>query len=305
MATSDSHPEFGVYVPDVTLAVARGAASGGGDIVLPEADLVVDTFESADMLAPDGPYPSKNTAGFEWYNNNRCSIVTMDEQDGPVAVWNSGAIYNPDEDSTKDWTAKEGQYCMRARYPAGNEMAEISFRFAEYHTDLWFRRWVRVPTNFTHGSLNNKWFAIFPTRTTYDEKGTTTFQTRPNGSGGANAVFQDGGVTNGEAGSTPYISVPNDRGRWMQIVYRLKWASSNTANDGIIKHWRRWEDESEFTLIHSKTDAQLYNTNDSNGMKEGFVFSWANDPYDVETEFLMDVFEVSTKPLVPAGTEGL
>lgn len=302
-----------IAIPDNRVLTLVAKDGGGfqseglpaGDLELPEANLVVDTFESVDFSSPNGPAPAKNVAGFEWYNLTAISLVDGDGyvvrngNDEPVSI---GPLPEREWENGPGYT---GNTAMRCRYAAGENMAEVSFRLASYYTELWWRRWVKVPINFTHGSLNNKWFSIFPTRATYDEAGTTTFQTRPNGNGGANAVYQDGGVTSGEAGSTPYISVPADRGRWMQIVYHLKWASSNTANDGIIKHWRRWEDETDFTLIHSKTNAQLYNTTDSNGMKEGFIFSWANDPYDADTEFLMDDVEISTSPLVPAGTEGL
>lgn len=44
MATSDTHPEFGVYVPDVTLAVARGASGG-----VPSGSWV---FQALSYLAP-------------------------------------------------------------------------------------------------------------------------------------------------------------------------------------------------------------------------------------------------------------
>jgi len=291
-----------------TPLVPAGTEGVGGtpvDVTVPEADLVVDTFESADFSAPTGPAPSKNVAGFYWHNLQRISIVNDSDyvvHDGtntisngpyPDRLWENGPGFS-------------GSHSMRFRYQAGSEMTEGSFGLGQYYTELWVRRWVRVPINYYHGSLNNKWFSIFPTRTRYDEKGTLTVQTRPDGSdGSAQVVYQDGGVTSGETGWTPYISVPADRGRWMQIVYRVKQASSPTANDGIFQHWRRWADESAFTLIHSKTNAQLYNEIDPNGFKEGYVFGWANDPYTENTEFLMDDFELSTQPLVPAGTEGL
>ena len=284
----------------VSLSVAGVVASVSN---LPAANMVVDTFESANFSVPNGPAPLLNTVGFEWYNLTSASIVRADQ-----FVVNNGSTVNIGPISGKEWENNpitSGQHSMRLRYEAEREMTEISFRFSEYQTELYFRYWMRVPINYTKQSLNDKFFSIFPTRATYDRLGTLTIQTRPNGSGGASLVYQDGGVLVGETGSTPFISVPSDRGRWMQVVLHFKRASTSSANDGVYRSWRRWEDETAFTLLHSKTNANLFNSDDANGFKQGYVFGWANDPYTVETEFLIDDFEVSSSPLVPVGTEGL
>jgi hypothetical protein len=273
-----------------------GVAAGGGNIVLPAANLVIDTFETANMQ------PTLNNVGFTWGANLKTSIVTMNP--GPIAVWNNQVISNAGSEGS-DWTAKEGNHSLRFRYTPGAELTEQRYDLGAYQTEVWFRYWLRVPVNFTQGSQNNKFFVICPTFATYDQPGTLTIQTRPDGSGGSNAVYQDGGASSGEVGSTPYISVPADRGRWMQVVLRFKRASTPTANDGAFQHWRRWEDESAFTLIHSKLNAQLYNSTDPNGFRAGYFMGWANDPFTVETEFLMDTVEIHNQPLVPAGTAGL
>lgn len=310
MATSDSP----LSVTDVTLAVARGAVPGGGstpagetiwgpyvDVATPEPTLLYDSFESATFDAPNGPAPAKNLIGFDWYNNQSFSIC---RDDGYVVHGTVGPLDPPGgpypDKEIEAAPGSDGQHSVRVRYAAGREMTELSFQTAEYHTELWIGYWVKVPINFKHGSMNNKFLSIFPTRSTYDKPGTLTIQTRPDGpNGDARLVFQDGGVTVGESGSVPFISYPGDQGRWMHVVMRFKRASGNTANDGAYQFFRRWQDESDYTLMHSKLNAQLFNTTDPNGFKEGYVFGWANDPYVEDTEWFIDEFVVSDQPLVP------
>ncbi|MCH2533290.1 MAG: hypothetical protein MK008_02485, partial [Bdellovibrionales bacterium] len=167
----------------------------------------------------------------------------------------------------------------------------------KHYSDLLLSYWIRVPLNFTQGSLNNKFLSLWPE--TYDRKGTVTWQTRPNGNDGANLVVQDGGVTSGEVLSTPFISVPNDRGRWMQIVVRVKAASSSSSNDGIIQLYRRWEDQTSFQKLHDKSSANTWDTTSAEqGISQGYILGWANDAYSVDTEWLVDDFAVTSEPLI-------
>lgn len=108
-----------------------------------------------------------NDAGFAWEQNNRTSVVTMNPQCGglaegdAVAVYNNGPICNGPADG-KDWTAFEGDYSLRFRYPGGEPMSEQRFNFGEqrYH-ELWIRYWLRVPDDFTQGDSKNKLLAIW------------------------------------------------------------------------------------------------------------------------------------------------
>ena len=246
-----------------------------------------DGFESGDLS-------TTSSGGFSWGSLNRTSLVTQDPEDGNVVIFNGSSIYNIVNDS-RDWTAKNGDNSMRFRYPSGQEMSEQRFFIGEYVPDLWVSYWIRVPVNFTHGSLNNKWLALWVEN--YDTQGDVTWQTRPNGSGGANLVVQDGGVTSGEVLSTPFISVPGDRGRWMQVVVRVKTATSDGSEDGIIQFYRRWEGESTFTKLQEILDANVWEA-EGDGIKYGYLMGWANDPYDENTEWLLDDFTLSTSSLL-------
>ncbi|KMQ74616.1 hypothetical protein [Marinobacter subterrani] len=264
------------FRPFTTLAVATLFASAALG-----QPLIVDSFESGDMSAT-------NEDGFDWGANNRTSVVTAD-----AAVYNNKTIENP-IGSDQNWNPKDGEHSLRFRYPAGQPMAEQRFNLGKHYRDVWVTYWIRVPFNFTQGSLNSKFLALWPS--TYDRPGTVTWQTRPNGNGGANLVYQDGGVTGGEIGSAAFISVPDDRGRWMQVAAHVKASSGPSANDGIIQLFRRWEGADSFTKIHEKLTADTWDDSSSQqGLSQGYIMGWANDPYDQDTEWLLDEFAVYTE----------
>jgi hypothetical protein len=243
-------------------------------------EVFFDSFESGDMSAT-------NSDGFDWGKNNRTSVVTRD-----AAVYNNGEIYN-EPPGDPDWEPKHGDHSLRFRYAAGQYMTEQRFDLGRHYNDTWFSYWIRVPVNFTHGSKNNKFLSVWPRE--YDKAGTVTWQTRPNGTGGANLVYQDGGVTSGEVGSTQFISVPDDRGRWMHVVARVKAASSANANDGIIQFYRRWEGEESYSKIHEKLNSDTWDDSSSEqGLSQGYILGWANDAYDTDTEWFVDQFAVHT-----------
>jgi hypothetical protein len=250
----------------------------------------MDSFESGDMSAT-------NSAGFNWGKNNRTSVVTEDQ-----VVYSNGEkdIAKP---SGRDWTPYHGDHSLRFRYAPGANMTEQRFDLGRHYKDLWITYWIKVPQNFVQGSLNSKFLSLWPS--TYDREGTVTWNTRPNGTGGANLVVSDGGVVRAESLSTPFIKVPDDRGKWMHVVVRLKSASGPEAYDGIIKLQRRWEGEQSYTTIHEKLNADTWdNTSTTQGMSQGYIFGWANDPYDENTEWLLDQFGIHTSSPINSSVIG-
>jgi hypothetical protein len=246
-----------------------------------------DSFESANMS-------TSNSFGFQWDSNNRTSIVYHDDNVNKV-VWSNG----PKDivvDDGRDWTAFDGNHSLRFRYPVGQNMSEQRFQLGSSLKDFWLSYWIRVPVNFQHGSQNNKFLSIWPK--TYDKPGTITWQTRPT-SGGANLVYQDGGVTSGEDDPKLFIRYDRDLGRWMNVVVYVKSATSSSANDGIIRLYRRWADENRYTIIHNKENANTWDvTASEQGISQGYFMGWANDPYDTDTEWLIDSIVISDSTLL-------
>lgn len=255
-----------------------------------------DGFESRNTSAPASPPPAINTSGFRWRDMHYSYI-------GGVVNGTSSSIYSAAGAINDRWTdhdlaCKSGTYCLQFRFNAGGDMAEQRFDLGRSYPELWLSYWIRVPFNFTHGSMNNKWLALWTS--VYDGPGTITWQTRPNGNGGANLVVQDGGVQQTEDLRTPFIRVPEDRGRWMQIVVRAKASSAAAANDGIIQLFRRWEGETSFAKIHEKLNARFYQG--GAGIKAGYLMGWANDPYRELTFWLVDDFTVSESSLLSSAS---
>ena len=249
-----------------------------------------DDFESGNLS-------TTNSDGFRWHTPNRTSLVTG----GPGAneVVYPRLIQVHDD---RDWSAQLGDISMRFRYPAGEPMSEQRFSLGVHYEDIWVKYWIRVPVNFNHGSLNNKFLSLWVGSGGYDTYGTVTWQTRPDGSGGARLVYQDGGVLSGERGATAFISYPSDQGRWMEVVARVKAATSSSAEDGIIQFYRRWDGDIEWEKIHEKLNANTWNpASGSQGISHGYLMGWANGAYTENTEFLLNDFKLSESSLLDAG----
>jgi hypothetical protein len=292
-----------------TAGSASGGAAGGGAVgggagqtsnQCPEASAaptLFDSFESGDMSA-------SNADGFSWGSNNRTSVVTSTE-----VVWNNGAKSTP-IGSGQDWTPFSGEHSLRFRYPAMEPWSEQRFKLGAAYPEIWFRYWLRVPKNFVHepvseSSHNNKFFALWMDG--YSQKGdgpTIVWNFWGDDSGGSRFTYslsQEANGTNGHHGSYDnFIRVPEDRGRWMQVVLYAKMSSSATSNDGESRIWRRWQDECDFTLISETVDRGLVApAAGPNGWAAGYIMGWSNSWYAEDTEWLLDDFTVSSSSLLP------
>ncbi len=268
--------------------------------VIPQSHAEVKFFESFES----GDMSSTNDQGFRWDRNNRTSIVTSD-----------GVVYsNGEKDvsipSGRDWEPKLGDHSLRFRYPAGQTMAEQRFDLGGDYREAWYKYWIRVPENYTHSTSspsNNKFFATWMDGYSSQGDGPTAFwNLMSNGSGGSSIAvsYSDGGysVAGGQMQIQPFIKVPEDRGRWMEVVYRVKASSNAGTSDGEIEFWRRWENESSFTQIHDVENALLpIPSAGPNGWSEGYIMGWANAPYSQDTEWLLDGFHVATSSLLEQG----
>lgn len=260
--------------------------------------LFFDSFESGDMSA-------SNADGFSWGANNRTSVVTSD-----TVVYDNGYVnITPNDD--RDWTPIHGDHALRFRYPSGETMAEQRFDLGDGYESLWIRYWVRVPTNFSHGENNgnNKFFAIWMDGYSANGSGATVFWNFWGDTEGGSSItvaYNEGdfAATGAQLQRTKFIQVPSDRGRWMQVVINVKAASSTNTSDGYIGFWRRWEKEDSFTQIHEVNNVNLQKPDQQpKGWKSGYLMGWANAPYEVQTEWLVDQFELSTNSLLTSTAE--
>ena len=244
--------------------------------------IFADDFSSGDL--------SKTQNGFVWDGINNTGVIAG--------------------------VGRGGSHGLRFRYPAdvNDSFAEQRFAIGSANSEIWCKFWMRVPDNFDHAPGNNKLFAIW--MDDYSASGggpTVVWEYWPQGAGSELAVHWSEG-DNVTAGvhilHAPFISIPADRGRWMEICLHVKAAttrvtpinpSSNPYNisDGIIQLWRRWDSDSNWTQLHDVTTANIAPPpGGPNGFSYGYVLGWCNSGFAEETDFVVDDFAISASSLL-------
>lgn len=253
-------------------------------------EIFSDSFESGDL------HPSDET-GFDWGGTHRTSLVKQDPSLGNVILYLSNQQVEMLEEPNRDWRALDGDVSLRFEYLAGKNMAEQRFSFDNAYPELWIRYWLKVPTNFKHPSTsptNNKLFALWMDGYSSNGNGPTmAWEFWGDDSGGSNLAYHY--VNGGKKGLgphlqfTPFITYPDDQGRWMQVTIRAKASSSSASSDGVIQLYRRWAGESSHTLIHDDKHADIPSPSGGpNGWAAGYFMGWSNPGYADDTEWLLD-----------------
>ncbi|WP_166259643.1 hypothetical protein [Marinobacter salicampi] len=256
--------------------------------------LVSDSFETGDMS-------TTNSAGFNWSNTSSTSIVTATTE-----VYKTSLLNEP-APSDSNWEAKTGDHALNFRYNAGKNWVEQRFQIGEAHPEIWMSFWLRVPNNYSHPTVegasdNQKLISLWMDG--YSTKGEgSTVNMEFRGSGGGSSYFYGkiapGGYkgTGGDRGRAPFIQVPDDRGRWMHLVIHVASEKSAGASDGLLEVWRKWEGDSEYEKTQDLKNQPISLSSSVKGFSRGYLMGWANAAYPVDTEFLLDDFELSTEPL--------
>lgn len=276
------------------LATASPAFSGSPTILS-------DSFESGNLTLP-------YSGGLNWANTNRTSLVTSDPVMGDLILYQNNSVVEVQSGHDQQWVARDGAVSLRFEYSPGvNSWSEQRFSLDAALPEVWISYWLRVPTNFRHSSnspSNNKLFALWMDG--YSSKGdgpTVIWEFWNDGAGGSKLAYHyspGGYVTaGGHRQHTQFIRYPDDQGRWMKIVMHVRAASGDGANDGVIQLYRRWENESSFTLFHEDTNADIAPpAGGPNGWKAGYLMGWSNPGYSETTEWLLDDFKLSASSLL-------
>lgn len=260
-----------------------------------------ESFESGDLSA-------SHASSFSWDGTNRTSLVKRDPDLGDMVIYNGKGSVEIQVGFDRYWSAFSGDVSMRFAYPSGsNSWSEQRFRMESAHPEIWIRYWLKVPTNFKHSSnspSNSKLFALWMDG--YSSKGagpTVIWEFWNDGSNGSNLAYHysPGGyrTANSHKQQTQFIRYPEDQGRWMQIVMHVKAATGSSANNGIIKLYRRWANEDSFSLLHKDTGADIAPPSGGpNGWKAGYFMGWSNPGYAEATEWLLDDLVMSRTTLL-------
>ena len=263
-----------------------------------------DSFESGDMS-------TTNSDGFSWRPLNRTSIVTQSEDNGNVVIYNASGRADAIKDDGRNWSAFHGHNSLRFRYPAGEAWSEQRFELGGAYPEVWLSYWIRVPTNYFRATpSNNKWlvFQMVPHNSTsgFGDYSHVEMRDWPmgNDSGAMKVDIQFRNGANGNftiSDAYDNFITPADAGQWMHLVYHFKASSSNTATDGLVRMYRRWNGETEYTLINDLSNIAVGMgpasiAADTLGWTSGYLLGWANSAYAEDTEWLIDQFTVSQTP---------
>ena len=91
-----------------------------------------------------------------------------------------------------------------------------------------------------------------------------------------------------------YFYYPNpkkDLGRWVNIVARIKFATSASANDGIFQIWK------DGVLGLDASNVNNYLKNNKPGVNFGYIFGPADTGFNIDTNIYLDNVVISDQPL--------
>jgi len=242
------------------------------------------TFYTSDF--EKGSFAAESDSVFSWTDSAYTSIVTH-----PSKVGDSG---------TK---------ALQFTYIVGGNESEQRFSLAKAYPEIWIRYWLQVPTNFKHNQpagwpTNCKLFALWMDDYSNKGKGSTIlWEFWDNGKNGSNLAvhYSEGNytITGEHLQLKPFITYPTDQGRWMQIVLHARASSKAGVKDGLIEMYRRWDDEGDFTKLHSVTGANLpIPAGGPAGWKAGYFMGWTNPGYVAQTLWYVNDVEFSDSSLL-------
>ena len=281
-----------------------------------QAYYFIDTFES-------GSWDSTNAEGFQWGKINRTTIVKQGANGNikvcGVDTYELGQC--PKEEPKydgKNWQAYKGQNSLRFRFPGGgsDSWAEQRFDIGTPLKEVWMSFSLRIPAEYKayyppNGTRSNsKFFTLLMDGYENRGEGTTVVAniwSKPDGSGalGISATFGNYQKTGADPRHVDkFISYPDDLGKWMKVVVRVKSETTPGAKDGLIQVWRLREGEAELTMVYDSENLEirLPPPGKVQGFKLGRLLGWSNPGYpDVtELEFLLDDFVLSgNNPAAP------
>ena len=261
-------------------------------------NLFSDGFESVDLSASAAAI---NTINFAWTAADRSSIL---HQAGASAWRDYPVIYIEEYTDGRDVTAKNGIYSMGIEYAATVNQAEQRY-IHDQQNEIWLRYWVRVPENYSHGTIsggatNNKFHAFWMDGYIQEGTGATVVWSLEDAGGGNSDLYFGhtlaGGGETSALQATPFIDVTTDRGRWMQMCLHVVFGTE-AGSDSTIETYRRWDGESSFTQLHTTSTANL-TKGTSAGWGGGYFNGYANGAYAIDQWWLIDTVEMSTGSLL-------
>jgi hypothetical protein len=292
-----------------TLQVVKAAGGGGGGNLSSIPNLYRQTFENIDPTISE--INNFNLVYPSLFNN-----ICVDLDGGTTAgvVYRNaseGILDPPNPVPNTDWRALEGNYSMRVRIDDGNSQTVGQVTNHNPVTgDYWVRYWMRVPKNFTpsnHLVSQHKIFECYQDGRSQAGEGSTVWL-NIYGNGTPNVVMQSGLIisaggfvaSSGVLTKVPFFDSITDRGRWMQLVILMRYETSLGADDGLLRVWKRWQNETTLTLHHDEPGLSLQRSTvaGADGWKTTKFLSAREGSNGISEDWLFDAIEMSTDSLL-------
>jgi len=203
--------------------------------------------------------------------------------------------------------AESGAYSLKFTFAGsgGDSFSEQRFSLGGHYPEVWIRYDIYIPTNYTHrqnsDSSNNKGYLSIWSGNYSSPNGPLlglNFWPKGNSTGPASyaSLHQFGmGLDQHAWSAMPNAIEPEDRGKWIRIVLRFKYASA-ANNDGIAEAWKTRDGQRQ--KIMSITNGAWYRSGQSAGFDQGYLLGWANSGFSETTVFYIDNFAISTDSLL-------
>lgn len=247
-----------------------------------------DDFSSGDK--------SKSNSNFRWTGGHNARVVEGVDRNGvtrPMLNFTYLAWGGSGSSDDKKWIEQRFELRQTSSSPLPPGIPEFTMSF-----------WLRVPSNFAlsnadGGSENNKLFMLWMDKYSSDGDGSTVgMEYRPLSDGAKfyTKVSKGGYLRLGrDTAETRLLTVPGDRGRWMQIGVRIVVESSPGASDGTFEVWRKWQGEAGFTKTHDVSNQAIHMpANGPQGIGYGYLLGYANNAFAEQTTFWLDDFKIGT-----------
>lgn len=172
------------------------------------------------------------------------------------------------------------------------------------------RAQVRAATRVGNEANNNKMLVFWSDG--YSQAGASPsigWEMHADGQGGSTLYYHFGAdyqvvgtLPNSTSPEVPFIRT-TDVNKWFDLIVYIKMASSESAEDGIIKTFLRREGESGYTQLHNQTNAKIGARSASGFAKfqHGYCHGYSNSGFKLQTTFRDSVASLNTLRIEGAG----
>lgn len=183
---------------------------------------------------------------------------------------------------------RTGTYSLRMEFignPTGDAMAEQRANVPQTN-EFWGRVFLYIPVNYFHRSVspsNNKFWAVYAQP--YTSPGFQMNLSLEAGTGGSSNLsihrYHNGKEVSVLSPYQNFISL-SDRGKWIEVVLRVKVPNNLTSNDGIIQVWKNGVKVADYVELN------IFGSSGRNYIDGTYLLGWSNSGFAENTVMYID-----------------